>query len=363
MSKNGNWKGKLQGIIDEHNHRHAKAPRDVGFKTRAIRASALFVIFNCLRLIGYTPDPDKIRGKHVERLVWYWTCDPRIEQWCRDRGVPMLPKAYSPKYLQSLASTLRVFCGWIGKPGMVLPLQRYVADPARVVCSNVAKQDKGWEGRGIDIAQVLLRVALIDERVAIMLELQWVLGLRRMEVVMLQPHIAVIPAGLLPIDAPIAQAYLACLEVERGTKGGRLRLVPIISDRQREAIERARRYAEFPCSHLGHPGKSLLQALDKYKNVMSKAGITKKGLGVTGHGLRHQFAGDQYFDLAKVPCAIRGGDAMADPELLERVLLAVSRQLGHNRTQITSAYLGSHSQSRAETPTADARRTEALDAP
>src|ERR1019366_6572610 len=105
-------------------------------------------------------------------------------------------------------------------------------------------------------------------------------------------------------------------------------------------IERAKKYVAFPSAYLGHPDMTLLQALDRYKNVLSAAGITKKALGVTGHGLRHQFAGDKFFDLAHVPCPVRGGDPLHDSELLERVLLAVSQQLGHHRTQITSAYCG-----------------------
>lgn len=110
---------------------------------------------------------------------------------------------------------------------------------------------------------------------------------------------------------------------------------------QRDVIGRAKRHAPYPTSYLGHPGKTLLQSLDRYKNVLSQAGITKKELGIVGHGLRHQFAGDKYFDLAKIACPVRGGDPLQDPELMERVLLAVSQQLGHNRTSISRAYLGS----------------------
>ena len=340
MSNHPDWKGALQAIIDRHNHRHAKRPKDIGFKTGEERARGLFLMFRILRQLGFDLSPQGLGGHHVAHLFWYLTGDPRIEALCRKRGVTMPEKRYAPKYLQSLASTLRTFCGWIGKPGLVLPLERYVADPARIACSAIARQDKGWEGHGLDIAALLQRIARIDERVAIMCELQWVFGLRRKEAVMLQPHRAVVPAGRLSIEAPVAESYLVCLEVERGTKGGRLRLVPIVTEAQRAALERAARYAEFPDSYLGHPGKTLRQVLDRYKNVLARTGITTKELGVTGHGLRHQFAGDKYFDLGKIACPVRGGDPMADRELLERVLLAVSRQLGHNRTQITSAYLG-----------------------
>jgi integrase len=75
---------------------------------------------------------------------------------------------------------------------------------------------------------------------------------------------------------------------------------------------------------------------------MRKAGITRKVLGVTPHGLRHQLACDLYIELAELPPPIRGGDSHNDPEVLRQVLLEVARQLGHNRTQIVGAYCGKH---------------------
>ncbi len=340
MSNNPDWKRKLQAIIDAHNHRHAKRPKDVSHRTQAARAAALFVVFNLLRVLGFQPDPARLDGNHVKHLFWYWTCDPRIKALCDRQHAPMLAKPHSAAYLQFLASTLNTFAGWINKPGMILPPERYGIDPALFARTYVAQHDKGWGANGIDIPQLLAHVARIDERVAIMLELVWRFGLRRKEVVMFQPHRAVVPAGLFPVDVPAAEHYIACLSIKRGTKGGRLRLIPLVSDAQREVIERAKHFAPYSDSYLGHPGKTLLQALDRYKNVLSQAGITKRELGITGHGLRHQFAGDKYFDLAKVPCPVRGGDPLQDPELTERVLRTVSEQLGHSRPMISTAYCG-----------------------
>lgn len=341
MSNNPNWKATLQAIINRHNHRHAKRHKDVAERTKAARASALFVLFRQLRDLGFQLDPEHLDGNHVKHLFWYWTCNSQIEGRCCQHGVPMLPQPHSAAYLQFLVSTLRTFAQWIGKPGLIQPLERYGMDAALFARTYVALEDKGWESHGIDIAQLLQRVACIDERVAIMLELVWRVGLRRKEAVMFQPWLAVKPAGLMPIDQPVAEEYIACLSVYRGTKGGRLRLIPLVSEVQREAIARAKKYVVFPTTYLGHPHMTLLQALDRYKNVLSSAGITKKVLGVTGHGLRHQFAGDKFFDLAHIACPVRGGDPLHDPELLERVLGAVSQQLGHNRPQITQAYCGS----------------------
>ncbi|HCY61912.1 MAG TPA: hypothetical protein DHV59_03550 [Oxalobacteraceae bacterium] len=343
MSNNSDWKARLQAIIDLHNHRHAKRPKGVSHRTQAARAGALFVTFKLLRALKFQLDPHNLGGNHVRHLLWYWTCDPRIAKLCTQHAVPMLAKPHSAAYLQFLASTLNTYAQWIGKPGLILPPKAYGIDPALFARAYVAQHDKSWTSQDIEIPQLLARVARIDERVAIMLELVWRTGLRRKEAVMFQPHRAVVPAGLVPVDGPAAEEYIACLSIERGTKGGRLRLIPLVSDAQRDVIERARRYAPYPNSYLGHPGKTLLQSLDRYKNVVRQAGISKKELGITGHGLRHQFAGDKYFDLTKVACPVRGGDPLQDPELLDRALFIVSQQLGHNRTAISQAYLGAKS--------------------
>jgi len=66
---------------------------------------------------------------------------------------------------------------------------------------------------------------------------------------------------------------------------------------QRSALDLALQFALHPSSHLGHPGLSLKQSLKRFDNVMQKAGITKRQLGVTAHGLRHQFAHEFHVEL------------------------------------------------------------------
>ncbi|WP_395398818.1 hypothetical protein ACHMW6_18610 [Pseudoduganella sp. UC29_106] len=73
---------------------------------------------------------------------------------------------------------------------------------------------------------------------------------------------------------------------------------------------------------------------------MRQVGLTKKELGVTPHGLRHQFAGDLYFDIARVKAPVRGGEVVIDRAVMLDAYRQVARQLGHNRPQISNAYLG-----------------------
>jgi len=91
----------------------------------------------------------------------------------------------------------------------------------------------------------------------------------------------------------------------------------------------------------------------RFDNVMQKAGVTRKQLGVTAHGLRHQFAQEFHVELTDVQAPVRGGDVCADPETLKAALLEIARQLGHNRPTITRAYVGSPVRASESLPAAE----------
>lgn len=155
------------------------------------------------------------------------------------------------------------------------------------------------------------------------------------------PHLAEVPAYALP-ERQRAERYVAFLRVHRGTKGGRLRYAAVRTEGQRLALEAARALARHDGGHIGHPGLTLKQSLDLFSNVVRAVGLTKKDLGVTPHGLRHQFAGDLFFEIAHVEPPVRGGEAsFPDRAMMEDAYRQVAQQLGHNRPHISSAYLGS----------------------
>jgi integrase len=161
-------------------------------------------------------------------------------------------------------------------------------------------------------------------------------GLRVKEAVMLQPRLA---EKVLrpPSDAPGVPT--AHLEVIRGTKGGRLRHVPIDTPAKRAALEAARALLTADAQYLANPARSLKQNLDRLHNVMKRFGVTRRALGVTAHGLRHGYAADRYEGLAGAPAPVRGGEA-PDRETDDRARLQVAEELGHSRTQILGAYVG-----------------------
>jgi len=342
MSNNPNWKRQLQDKINEHNNQHGQKPKGVSNKTMHERACSLFRSFTLLRRLGYQIDPANLAGRHVQMLVDYWSGNARIAERCRQRGVEMLERAHSTGYIEQQLSFLRVYSdSWIGKPGMVHPLAAYVDDPARFKRSYVAKEDRSWEGNAVEFQSVVETVAAIDARVGAQLALLLAFGLRRKEAVMFMPHSAVVSAESVPTSQQASDRYAVFLRVKRGTKGGRLRFVAVRNNEQRKALDLALQFAPHSSSHLGHPGLSLKQSLKRFDNVMQKAGVTRKQLGVTAHGLRHQFAQEFHVELTDVQAPVRGGDVCADPETLKAALVEIARQLGHNRPTITSAYLGS----------------------
>jgi len=172
-------------------------------------------------------------------------------------------------------------------------------------------------------------------------------GLRRKEAVMFCPRSAEFPAYAMPLNHPPCEWYLSFLRVKRGTKGGRLRYTAVRSEERRAALAEAERLVRGKGGHIGRPGLTLKQSLDLFSNVVRQVGLTKKELGVTPHGLRHQFAGDLYFDIARVKAPVKNGEALVDAAAMKDAYQQVARQLGHNRPQISNAYLGKPNVKRA----------------
>jgi len=345
---NPDWKGELQRLLNANNERHALRGKVVSHSTQHSRAHGLFRVFRLLREAGFLAGPTSLGGRHIEFLVRYWTADPAIEEGLRTRAskLALRKTPFSAAYIQQQLSFLRALAEWTGKPGLVLPARHYVDDPALVSRASNATRDRSWSGANIDSAKVVDDVTKVDPVVGLQLEVLLAFGLRRKEAIMFSPALAVVPAHALPAGVD-ALEYLAFLRIKRGTKGGRLRFTAIRNDVQREVLARALAVAPRPGMHIGRPGLSLKQALARFSNVMQQCGVTRKVLGVTAHGLRHDFAADLYYELAQVPAPIKGGVPGASSEVMTAAYLEVARQLGHGRARVTGAYLGTRAASAA----------------
>lgn len=343
MANNSKWKQELSALIRAKNVKHAVRDKDVSFNTQQARRQGLFRVFGLLRTMGFHMAPRNLSGRHIEALMAYWMARPQPGTELPESGIgPSWPKIpYSAAYIQQQLSFLRVFACWIGKEGLVKAAERYVDDPKSVRRSYCATFDRGWERHGVDVMQKIAQVRSIDQHVAAQLQMMIAFGLRRKEAVMFSPLEAEVPAHALPAGHPPGERYISFLRIKRGTKGGRLRFAAVRSDDQRAALEKACELAHGPRGHIGRPGLTLKQSLDLFSNVVRQVGLTKKALGVTPHGLRHQFAGDLYFDIAKVKAPVQDGEPLVDAALMKDAYRQVARQLGHNRPQISNAYLGS----------------------
>jgi hypothetical protein len=201
--------------------------------------------------------------------------------------------------------------------------------------SGIAKEDKS-----VSIADHLAAVGKASAVVAVLLELQRELGLRFEESVKIDAQKAYAQAldkGLVSITA--------------GTKGGRVREVPIISNSQLNALKSAADYQQF------YKIKSMIAAGQTYKDFRNAAYNEVRGLGVHFHGERHAYAISRYQALVGVSAPVVVGIKKPSEHIayIAKVLgmtvkdagsldysarLKISFELGHSRSSVTRSYLG-----------------------
>ncbi len=288
---------------------------------RTIEIAANVMNEVCCRIwrLGYKPEsPNQFSGKHIEAVIRdFWAC-----------GV-------SPKYFSSIYTTLRKFADWIQKPGLIKDKHVYLPEvPTEAFkAKQVAVKSKSWMGNGIDVEQKFMEADELDLRFGLMLRMCVAFGLRRIEVLQIKPWLD-------------DKGY--CLEIRSGiAKGGRPRFIPIQSDFQRAVLD----LVKIRIKHNEHLGwlddrpKSSTRLLERnkrrYLHFMSCIGITRSEAGVTGHGLRAQFAEQLALSKGYLPATLGGVKNQMPKEDEELIRLHIAENLGHSRKAITSSYYGS----------------------
>lgn len=307
------WKKELSEVLLLMAKEHAVRDKQVSHKTEHTRKEVLFMCFNQLH------DGDlklrsvfNIRSKHLEYLFARW----------ENEGL-------AAATLQQRHSILNTFSKWIGKAGLVVPLERYLKDPKAGKRVYVAKTDKSWTPSGVSPDELISTVCDYDERVGMQLKLIHAFGLRKKEAVMFRPWTSATADG-------------ATIQIYQGTKGGRYRVVPITSEYQRMVLKQAQEMAPTLSSHIADPSKTLEQNMRRLQYVLERFGVTKKALGVTAHGLRHEFANERYQELTGEPSPLQGGNsATFTSEQGKRYRRLIAEELGHSRISVTTAYYGS----------------------
>ena len=178
------------------------------------------------------------------------------------------------------------------------------------------------ESKAKDITQQQLS-NVKDQHVCMSLELQRAFGLRREEAMKFQPNYA-------------DQKDHIRLKAS-WTKGGKPKAIPVRTLSQRAVLDKARALAGF--GSLIPPHRSNVQQLRVYEGNTTRAGLSSM------HGLRHAYAQERYEELTGWNCPATGGPDRAalspeQKELDHQARLTISQELGHEREQITTAYLG-----------------------
>jgi site-specific recombinase XerD len=308
------WKYRLSVLVKFYGGYRvslAKGLRLVSHATHKATEDRLCQSFQILWDLGYQlKDPGNLQRRHVEALV-----------------AEMIKRGLSDSVIQNRLSMLRKLCRWLGKHDVVLSTASYATEDRDLKRSGIATRDKSVDGAGLDPTELVEKALSVDPVFGMQLSMQMAFGLRVKEAVMFSIY---------------AAERKSSLWLDRGTKGGLGRSVPIETDTQRAVLNMVREFmgSRPHLNHLGWPDRNLEQSRDHFYYLARQIGLTRKGLGVTAHGFRHGYVHQLMISKGLIP-AVKGGRAdQLPPGQRDAVMLQASRALGHSRISITPAYSG-----------------------
>ncbi|MEY2838856.1 MAG: hypothetical protein RJB60_1155 [Pseudomonadota bacterium] len=272
--------------------------RDGSFATQHDRERMLSMVANQLHEDGFKNlRAQGIRTKHIDHLVSRWQAE-----------------GASTGTMKNRMSALRWMAEKIGKENIVARDNAAYGIADRRFVTNESKAKELDQGK-------LDKVS--DPYTAMSLRLQEAFGLRREESIKVQPGWA-------------DRSDVLVLK-STWTKGGKEREIPIIKETQRELLNQAKVLADK--GSLIPVEMSYKDQLNRFKAQTAFAGIDRV------HGFRHAYAQARYADLTgwKAPAAGGPTSKHLSPEqkaIDRQARLTISRELGHEREQITAVYLG-----------------------
>ncbi|MFP3708491.1 integrase domain-containing protein [Paraburkholderia sp. SIMBA_009] len=303
--------------------------KPLSIKTQEFRVRAICAALVELREGGFAlASPWNLRRKHIEWLVLRW-----------------VDAKQSGGTIENKLTYLRALCGWMNKENMVGTLADFANRKEHsLVRSYVAEVDRSWDANGVSAHDKIAEIARTCPHVAVQLKMQVAFGLRIEESFMLQPTRAVKDLDLLAVT--------------RGTKGGRDREVPIGA--KVAVLEEAARLSNPMTGSTVPADRTLKQWRNWYYYVLDRHGITKAGLGVTSHGLRHQYLQEMYERWAGVAAPVKRAGERPDPELHAQAMRRVVEAAGHSRPTKANAYISTFARQERlakPNPTIDAVRS------
>ncbi|WP_411034347.1 phage integrase N-terminal domain-containing protein [Shinella sp. BYT-45] len=275
--------------------------RDGSFQTQHQRMQSLTLMASQLKEMGFhNMRATSLKGKHVDALLERWDDENLSAGTIRNR-----------------MSHLRYWAGKVGKAGVIPAGNAALGIPQRQQVGSVSgdNRTKDLDGGHLD--------RVTDVHVHMSLRLQQAFGLRREECIKFQPAYA---------DRGNHIALKGSW-----TKGGRERMVPITTMEQRAVLDQAHALAGSGSLIPAH--KSYIEQRHVYDGQCKAAGLSNM------HGLRHAYAQMRYEALTGWKSPAAGGPAVRELTPEQRAIdiearQQISRELGHERIQITSVYLG-----------------------
>lgn len=276
-----------------------KHNKDGSYRTQNDRRVVIMDVVKSIYAAGYQLEHVRyLKRRHVQHMIAQW----------QNSG------AVGAGSLKNRLSHIRWLMRKLNKENVV-PNNDALGIPKRRYVTN---EDKSREL----IAGDLKRIA--DPTMRLILRGQQLFGLRVEESLKIQPHLA--DAG----------QYLHVVK----TKGGRERVVPILTDEQRQWIAQCKAIALYKHSSMIPEGVSYKTYRKRFSKCCEKANINKL------HGLRHHYAQQRFATIAGFPCTVKNGPTRSTMTTEQRCMntvmrLIVSQELGHSRIHsITSLYLG-----------------------
>lgn len=264
--------------------------------TRANRLHGLMGISRDLKVLGFKlPDAGSLKPKHVDALVTHW------------KGTGL-----SDATIKNRLSWVRWWAMKTRKLGLM---------PKDNAALGVAEKEVFKGHRAATTTRD--RMEGLPERMQLALRLQMAFGLRLEESLKFRP-------GYADKGTAVALKDSWC-------KGGRARSIPITHARQRDLLDEVHRVCGD--GSLIPPGANYITFRKALEKATLEAGVTNM------HKHRHWYACWRYRVLTgEVPPA-EGGPTydrvpVARRVALDAARLEVSRELGHNRIEVTDAYLG-----------------------
>ncbi len=280
---------QLKNLCNQH--------KEDSFRTRSDRQKHLQMIANQLHELGFKQmQVTSLKDKHVYALVNRW----------QQAGL-------SDGSLKNRLASMRWWASKIGKPVVAKDNCHYGIGQRQFVTNT---------DRSATLTQEQLS-KINDSHVRLSLMLQAAFGLRREEAIKFNPVYA-------------DQGTYIQLKGS-WTKGGKARNIPITTVQQRVVLKEV--HALVGSAALIPANRNYIQQLRVYERQTANAGLSKM------HGLRHAYAQWRYETLMGIKAPAAGGPSKSQltthqqaQDLAAR--LKISKELGHEREQITAVYVG-----------------------